>query len=158
MKSTVAVMVFAIIAALCLWTGTAVSQSEKKEAVEKAVTVGDILKQAKCPLTDEQVKKLKDLDLSQGREAFQALYAIFDEKQTEALKKILGARPGRDGGPETPRYLMQLVLFEKTGCPMTEKQLEALKALPQERGSWQKMQEIFTEKQNGEMQKIFGNR
>ena len=158
MKSTVVVMVFAIIAALCLWTGTAVSQGEKKEAVDKTVTVGDILKQAKCPLTDEQVKKLKDLDLSQGREAFQALYAIFDEKQTEALKKILGARPGRDGGPETPRYVMQLVLFEKGGCPLTDKQLEALKALPQERGSWQKMQEIFTEKQNGEMQKVFGNR
>ena len=158
MKSSGVVTVFAIIVALCLWTGTAVSQGEKKEAGDKAVTVADIVKQAKCPLTDEQAKKLNELDLSQGREAFQALYGIFDEKQTEALKKALGARPGRDGGPETPRYLMQLVLFEKAGCPLTGKQLEALKALPQERGSWQKMRKIFTDKQNEEMQKVFGNR
>ena len=158
MKSSGAVTVCAIIVALCLWAGTAVSQGEKKVAVDKPVTVADILKQAKCPLTNEQVKKLKDLDLSQGREAFQSLYGIFDEKQTEALKKALGTRPGRDNGPETPRYLMQLVLFEKAGCPLTGKQLEALKALPQESGSYQKMQEIFTDKQKEEMQKIFGNR
>jgi len=139
---------------LAFCAGAAFSQ----EAADKPVTLGEILKAASCPLTAEQTKKLAELDLTKGREAFQGLNAMFDEKQTAALKAALGARPGRDNGPESPRYVMQLVLFEKSKCPLTVKQVAALKALPNERGAFQQMGEILTDAQKEAMQKVFPRR
>ena len=82
------------------------------------------------------------------------MYQMFDEKQLEALKNTLGTRPGRNDRPDTPRFLFQAILFENAGCPLTEKQLEELKALPNERGSWQRMGDIYNEKQREEMQRL----
>lgn len=158
MKSSRVITVCAVIALLILGTSIAIAQDKKNDASDKSVIVADILKKAECPLTEEQMKQLKNLDLSQGRESFQTLYKIFDEKQLEVLKKTLGTRPGRNDRPETPRFLLQIVLFEKAGCPLTEKQLEALKALPMDQSARQKANEIYTDKQKAEMQKIYGNR
>ena len=134
MKFSRVVTVFAALVMLLVCAGTVFSQEEKKEVTEKATTIVDILKKAECPLTEEQAKQLKELDLSEGREAFRSLYELFDDTQVEALKKALGTRPGRNDNPDRPRYLFQVILFEKAECPLTEKQLEELKALPNERG------------------------
>lgn len=154
MRKTSVVWVVCSIMLMAFCAGTAFSQ----DAAEKAVTLADILKAASCPLTADQTKKLAALDLTKGREAFQGLNEMFDEKQTAALKAALGARPGRDGGPESPRYLMQMVVFEKAKCPLTAKQLAALKALPNERGAFQQMNEILTDPQKEAMQKVFPRR
>ena len=153
MRSSRVMLVFAIVAVLCLSAGIAMAQTE-----DKAVTVADILKEAKCPLTEAQAKQLKDMDLSQGREVFQTLYGMFDEKQTDALKKALGTRPGRNDGPERPRYLTQVVVFEKAGCPLTQKQLKDLLAIEPGQGSRDQMNAILTDKQKEEMQKVMPRR
>jgi hypothetical protein len=128
------------------------------QGTDKPVTLESVLKAAGAPLTAEQATKIKDLDLSQGRAAFQPINQMFTEQQTDALKKALGAQPGRNNGPERPRYLTQLIVFEKAQCPLTEKQLAALKALPNEQGSREKQNEIFTDKQREAMQKFLPRR
>ena len=143
-----------VIAAFFVGTGTVYSQ----ESSDTKITVASILTKADCPLTKEQKKQLDDLDLSGGREVFQTLNSMFTDAQTEAFKKALGTRPGRDDRPDRPRYLMQVVIFEKAGCPLTSGQLEKLLKLPNERGSSESAREIYTEKQNEEMGKIFRNR
>ena len=158
MESSKFIAALLMLVVCVLWTGTVLSQSATKESTEKAVTVADILDNAGCPLTEAQKKSLKELDLSAGREAFGTLYEMFDEKQYEALKKALGTRPGRDDRPDRPRYLMQVIVFEKEKCPLTQKQLTELLALPNERGSFQQAREIYTEAQNEAFGKIFGNR
>jgi hypothetical protein len=158
MKSSGLVTACAFIALIALWSDSVIPQEVKKEAADKAITVTDILKKAECPLTEAQTKQLKDLDLTKGREVFQTLFGMFDQKQTEALKKALGTRPGTNDRPDTPRYLFQVVIFEKTQCPITEKQLEALKALPMDSSARDKMNEILTDKQKEEMQKLFSTR
>ena len=129
--------------------------SVKKVQKEGPVTISGILKEAKCPLTDGQTKKLKELRPGGERGAFRAIYEIFDEKQTDALKEAFGSSPGRDGGPERPRYLFFAVIFENENCPFTEAQLKELKALPSGRGAFQQMRDIFTEKQSEILQSMF---
>ena len=129
--------------------------SVKKVQKESAVTISDILKEAKCPLTKDQEKKLKEFKPSGDRGAFRAVYEIFDEKQTDALKEVLGSSPGRGGGPERPRFVFFAVIFENENCPLTEAQLKELKALPGGRGAFQQMREIFTEKQSEIIQSMF---
>jgi len=142
---------------LCIRTGMVLAQDEKKDA-DKPVIVSEILKKAECPLTEEQTKTLEGLDFSEGPETFKTLFGLFDKKQDAALKEVLGIMPGWNDGPETPLFLFQVVVFEKVKCPLMEKQLKELKALPMERGAWEKMIEIFTDEQNAEMKKLFGNR
>jgi len=48
--------------------------------------------------------------------------------------------------------------LKKAECPLTEKKLTALVAIPNERGSNQRAREIYAEKQNEEMGKIYQNR
>jgi len=158
MKPSRIITALLVLVVLIMWTGTALSQDEKKESAETAVTVAGILDNADCPLTETQIKSLKELDLSAGREAFRSLYEIFEEKQYEAFKEALGTRPGRDDRPDRPRYLMQVIIFEKEKCPLTQKQLTELLALPNERGSFQQAREIYTETQNEALGKIFRNR
>jgi len=143
-----------VIAAFFVGTGTAFSQ----ESSDTQITVASILAKADCPLTKEQQKQLDDMDMEGGWEVFRTLNGMFDDTQTEALKKVLGTRPGRNDRPDRPRYLMQVVIFEKAGCPLTAGQLEKLLKLPNERGSSEAAREIYTEKQSEEMGKIFRNR
>ena len=128
------------------------------QGTDNPVTVASILKTAGCALTADQTKKLADLDVSAGREAFQTINSMFTEPQVTALKKALGASPGRNDGPERPRYLTQVIIFEKGKCPLTEKQLTALIALPNERGSNAQATAIYNDKQKAEMAKIYPNR
>lgn len=122
---------------------------------KKPVTIADILKKAKCPLTDEQTKKLKEFKPGGDREAFRAVYELFDEKQTAALKAVLGANPGRDGGPERPKNLFFVVMFENAGCPFTEDQIAKMKELPAGRESFEKMRELYTDKQKEVSESMF---
>ncbi len=154
MKTTSVALSACCIVMLAFGAGAVLAQDN----ADKPVTVAEILKTAKCPLTADQGKTLAGLDFSQGREAFRGLSELFTEEQTTALKTALGTREGRNGGPESPRYLMQVVIFEKSKCPLTAKQLEALKALPNERGAYQQMNEILTDAQKEAMQKLFPRR
>lgn len=127
----------------------------KKVQKEGTFSISTILKEAKCPLTKEQEKQLKEFKPGADRGAFRAVYELFDEKQTEALKEVLGSSPGRDGGPERPRFLFLVVLFENEKCPFTGEQLKELKALPSGRGAFEQMRDMLTEKQNGILENMF---
>jgi hypothetical protein len=129
-----------------------------QQATDKPVTLESLLKAGGAPLTADQQKKIKELDLTQGMQAFQGFNDMFTVQQMTVLKKELGTRPGRNGGPETPRFLRQLVVLEKVKCPLTEKQVAALKALPADQSSFQQMNDILTDKQKEEMQKVMPRR
>ncbi len=147
-----------VVSFMAVFALSAAFASAQQAAADKPVTLADILKKAECPLTADQAKKIADLDLTKGREAFQGINEMFDEKQTAALKKELGTRAGRNGGPETPRYVTQLIVLEKGKCPLTEKQLEALKKIEPGQGSYQAMNDLLTDKQKEEMQKVMPRR
>jgi len=149
-KSSIICMVISLFALSVLWTSVVMAQ-----ATDKPVTLATILKAAGVPLTADQDKKLKDIDITQGRAAFQGINAMFTDKQTEALKAALGSRPGRNNGPETPRYINQLIILEKAACPLTDKQVAALKALPNETGANQKVMDLLNDKQKEAYQKAF---
>ncbi|MFC1509986.1 hypothetical protein ACFL60_09945 [Candidatus Omnitrophota bacterium] len=153
MNSRKVITVIVALIALLIAAGTVFPQSETKEI--PVVTIDTILNKAECPLTEKQAEQFKKLDLSEGREVIRTLYEMFDEKQMEALKKALGNRPGRNDRPDRPRYLMQVVVFQKAECPLTEDQLKKLKELPNDSSSREQAREIYTEKQNEEMGKIF---
>ena len=129
--------------------------SMKKAQKGETGTISGILKEANCPLTGEQEKRLKEFKSGGERSGFREIYEIFDEKQTDALKEVFGSSPGRDRGPERPRNLFFVVIFENAGCPFTEAQLKQIKALPSGRGAFQQMGEIFTEQQNEIMKSMF---
>jgi len=118
-------------------------------------TIGSILRDANCPLTEDQVKQMKAFSPSGGREAFRAVNDIFNEKQMAVLKETFGTMQGRDGGPGMPRFLFFAVIFENENCPLTLEQIQALKALPNDRGAFRQMRDIFTEKQNELLESMF---
>ena len=122
---------------------------------EGTYTISNILKEANCPLTKEQEEKLKEFKPGGDRGAFRGVYEIFDEKQTKVLMEVFVSSPGRDGGPERPRFLFFAVIFENENCPFTRAQLDKLKALPGGRGAFQQMRDIFTEKQSGIVESMF---
>jgi hypothetical protein len=142
-----------VIALLMVGVGVVMAQG-----ADKPVTVASILKAAGSPITEEQATKIKDLDTSQGFQAFRAINEMFTEKQTAALKKELGSRPGRNGGPETPRFVTQMILLEKAQCPITEKQLASLKALPADQSGFREMNDLLTDTQKEAMQKLMPRR
>jgi hypothetical protein len=154
-KKSLICMVISLVALFALWTGLATAQAA---AGDKPVTLESILKAGGAPLTADQQKKLNELDLTKGREAFAAINEMFTEQQMTALKKALGTQPGRNGGPETPRALRQLIALEKVKAPLTEKQVAAIKALPSDQNVYQQLNDILTDKQKEEMQKIFPRR
>jgi hypothetical protein len=127
-----------------------------QQTVDKPVSIAGILKAASVPLTDDQAKKLKDFTFESGGAGFQAMSGLFDEKQTAALGKMLGTRPGRDGGPDRPRALMQLIILEKAGCPLTQKQVDQIKALAVDQTSRQNINDLLTDTQKAAMQKAMG--
>ena len=147
LKLTTILVVLALFVNFC----TSMKNAQKGETG----TISGILKEANCPLTGEQEKRLKEFKPGGERRGFSEVYEIFDEKQTDALKEVFGSSPGRDGGPERPRNLFFAVIFENEGCPFTEAQLKQIKALPSGRGAFQQMQEIFTEQQNQIVQSMF---
>ncbi len=129
--------------------------SAKKVKTDGSVLISGVLKDAKCPLSNEQATKLKEFKPGGGRGAFRAIYEVFDENQLNALKVDFGSSQGRGGRPERPRFLFFAVMFENENCPLTVEQLTALKALPNERGAFQQMGSILTEKQSALLQGMF---
>jgi len=127
----------------------------KKSSDNGTVSIAKILNNAKCPLNKDQQEKLKGFTPSAGREAFRGIYEVFDEKQTDALKKVFGTSPGRDGGPERPRFLFLVVMLENSGKPLTQEQLAKWKTLPDGREGFQQMRDILTEDQNSVFQGMF---
>ena len=123
------------------------------------VTVTSILKAAKCPLTEEQQKKIADIKPGENmREVWQNIYGMFDEKQMKALKDKLGVMPSRDDRPERPRSLFQLIVLEKEGVPLTEKQVNDIKNMSMEQGGFRQMNEMLTEAQSEAYAKYRGSR
>ena len=158
MKFSKLIIIGITLAIFPIFAGTAFSQDDNDD---KPVTIASILENAKCPLTEEQVKQLKEIESGQGFSMYQTISEIFDENQMEALKKALGESPGRNDRPARPRNLFQVILFENAGCPLTESQVQKLKELPMgERrgGVMQGMMDILTDKQQEVMQKFRENR
>lgn len=123
------------------------------------VTLAGILKYAKCPLTDDQVKIIDAIKPGEGmRESMRAMNEMFDEKQTKALIEKLGSMPSRGDRPERPRSLFQIIILEKEKCPLTVKQLNEMKNVTMDREGFRKMMEIYTDEQREAMQKYMGDR
>ena len=135
------------------------SASTVFSADKDPVTVGGILKAAKCPLTKEQQKTIADIKPGENmREVWQSIYGMFDEKQMKALKDKLGVMPSRNDRPERPRSLFQLIVLEKEGVPLTEKQVNDIKNLSMEQGGFRQMNEMLTEAQREAYAKYRGSR
>lgn len=126
-------------------------------AQEKPLTISDILTTAKCPLTEDQTTKLKNFSFGDP-ESFMGLNQLFTDDQTKALKEAFGTQQGMGDMPESPRFLFFAVIFENEGCPFTDAQVAKIKALPDGDGMamFEQMQDIFTEKQSGVLQGMFG--
>ena len=135
------------------------SASTVFSADKDPVTVTSTLKAAKCPLTKEQQKKIADILSGEiTRENMNSIYDIFDEKQMNALKDKLGVMPSRGDRPERPRSLFQLIILEKEGVPLTEKQVNDIKNLTMDQGGFRQMNEILTEAQSEAYAKYRGSR
>lgn len=141
--------VFAVCILIFILAASAYAQDDKPALIK------DLLKEAKCPLTEEQEKKLKEFKLGGDPETFRTLFEVFDEKQTEALKEILGTFPGFEGRPESPRMLFFVIIFENEGCPFTRAQIKQIKELPEGREMFERMREIYSEKQSELLQEMF---
>ncbi len=136
-----------------------ISSSSLFAADKDPVTVAGILKDANCPLTESQQKTIADLEPGGNmREVTQKIYDMFDEKQTAALKAKLGAMPSRDDRPERPRSLLQLIVLEKEGVPLTEKQVNDIKNLSMDQGGFRQMNEMLTDAQREAYGKYRGAR
>ena len=123
------------------------------------VTLSGILKDAKCPLTDDQMKILDAIKPGENmRETMRDMNGMFDEKQTKALIDKLGSMPSRGDRPERPRSLFQIVILEKEKCPLTEKQVEEMNKVTMDREAFRKIMEIYTDEQQEAMQKYMGDR
>ncbi len=153
MKSTRIITIMVAGAFLALLTANSVFA---QQTGDKPVSIAGMLKTAGVPLTDDQAKKLKDFTFESGGAGFQAMSGLFDEKQTAALGKILGTRPGRNGGPDRPRALFQLIILEKAGSPLTQKQVDQIKALAADQSSMQNITDLLTDAQKAAMQKAMG--
>jgi hypothetical protein len=149
------ITVFSLTAFFVMLTTMAFSQDKKAAATDKPVTVGEILKTAKCPLTTDQAKQLKELKPGMERSALAPIYQMFDEKQITALKEALGSQPGRNGGADRPRNLIQTIMFENAGCPFTESQIVKIKEIAPGQGSREAMMAFLTDRQKETMQGMF---
>ena len=122
------------------------------------VTVSVILKAAGCPLTGEQQKKLDAIKPGEdSRESRSAINDMFDDKQMTALKDKLGVMPSRGNRPERLRSLFQVIVLEKEGVPLTEKQVSDIKNLSMDQGGFRQMGEIYTDAQRSALEK-YGSR
>ena len=146
-KLTTILVVLALLVSFCA--------SMKKAGKGETGTISGILREANCPLSEVQEKKLKEFKLGGGPETFRTINEVFDEKQTEALKEILGTFPGFQGGPESPRMLFFVIIFENEGCPFTGAQIKQIKELPEGREAFEKMREIYSEEQSELVQEMF---
>jgi hypothetical protein len=135
------------------------SASAAFSADKDPVTVGSILKAANCSLTKEQQKTIADIKPGVNmREVSQSIYGMFDEKQMKALKDKLGVMPSRGDRAERPRMLFQLIVLEKEGVPLTEKQVNDIKNMSMEQGGFQQMNDMLTEAQREAYSKYRGSR
>jgi len=102
---------------------------------ERIVTVSGILKEAKCPLSEEQAKKLKGFKHVDYLRSPDTINEIFDEKQKDVIEKtFMGTEVKRR--PNGPTYAFSInpdyvVIFENEGCPLNETQLKQLKKIMQ---------------------------
>ncbi len=105
------------------------------------------LEKAGCPLTESQTEQLKDLQ--PGREFFRGMMDILDDKQREALRNS-----------SAMRLMFIAPALENAGCPLTESQIEQIKALPPGRGreSQEEMMDILNDDQKKVLENARGNR
>lgn len=107
---------------------------EQRAAGLKYIT--QALEDANCALTESQLEQLKEIQ--QGREFFRTMMDILDDKQREALRNS-----------SAMRLMFIAPALENAGCPLTESQIEQIKALPPGRGqeSREKMMDILNDDQ-----------
>ncbi|MBA7575230.1 hypothetical protein ES708_17051 [subsurface metagenome] len=128
-------------------------------ADDDPVTVPGILNAAGCPLTAEQQKILDAITPGESsRESRSAMNEMFDDKQMAALKEKLGVSPSRGDRPERLRSLFQVIVLEKEGVPLTEKQVSDIKNLSMEQGGFRQMGEIYTDAQRTALEKYGSGR
>ena len=103
------------------------------------------LKDANRPLTESQMEQLKSLQ--PGREFFRGMMDILDENQNEVI---------RNSSVMTLMFIAPTL--ENAGCPLTEAQIEKIKALPGGRDpeSRQKMMDVLDDKQKNALQNTRG--
>jgi len=126
-------------------------------ADDDPVTAASILAAAKCPLTEEQVKTLEGIEPGGDmRTLMSTINSMFTEEQVAALKAKLGTSPARGNMEESPRNLMQVIILEKAGVPLTEKQVSEMQNMQMGQGGMQQMNELYTEAQREAMSQYMG--
>ena len=163
------------------------------------VTVTGILKAAGCPLTADQQKAFDAISEEEGMRATRTLSSTFTDEQNEALVDKLGEQTmpnfggqgggmgggqgGGQGGQGGPgggmgmgpriRNLSQIIILEKEGVPLTEKQLADANAAAEEAsqnagqgggmgmgmgmGGMSALNDVLTDKQAEVMEKYMSN-
>ena len=108
--------------------------------------IADALKEAGCPLTDDQMQKIREL---QGREMFRGMMDILTDQQNEAFRQS-----------NVMSIMFIAPALEEAGCPLTEDQIARIKALPagRDEAARGRMMEILTDKQRGVLENQRRNR
>jgi len=105
-----------------------------------------VLKEAGCPLTDAQMEEIKAL--APGERSRERLMSILNEDQRKALENERerrlerarsGGKEGARGTGDGPNVRLRMVarVLERSGCPLTESQVERIRGLepgPERRG------------------------
>lgn len=98
---------------------------------DSTVTVASILKDAECPLSEQQVKTLKSIKIGLGfMEIYKTLYEMFNDEQKAALIETLGPWQRYGDWLETPRFIIFIIMCENYGYPFTKMQVQRVKELP----------------------------
>ena len=120
------------------------------------ITIADILKEAKFPLSDEQTKQMKEFSM-ENPDSFMMLGELFTEDQNKALMDAFGTQEGFGDMPPSPRGLFFVIMFENGDKPLTKGQVSKMKALEGDMmTTMQDMMAIFTPEQMALMPQMGG--
>ena len=104
-----------------------------------------ILNDTDYPLTEEQLKKLKDIE--PGPDSREKIMEILDDNQKKELEKAREQRGQRGGEPGAFDIKFVVQALKNAGCALTESQMEQLKDLQPGREFFRGMMDILDEKQ-----------
>ena len=142
MKSISRSVIFAMFIFLLVLKGAALTEETKRPGrVSHLRKMHQVLKKAECPLTDAQIEQIKALE--KGPDFREKLHEILDEEQVKALQDAPKKRPGR----VSPLRMMHQTL-KKAECPLSDAQIEQIKALEKGPDFREQMHEILNDEQN----------
>jgi len=118
--------------------GDAAADTARKHEAAGIRMYARTLNEAGCPLTDAQIEEIKAL--APGERSRERLLSILDEDQRRALeegreRRLEHARSGGKGGAcgteDGPNVRLRMVarVLERSGCPLTESQVERIREL-----------------------------